>query len=72
MKNYASAHEKMNLPIIQMHCTDVEYHFPFGWKELEGIAYRGDFDLTQHSKHSGKDLAVYDEATKTFIYATCC
>jgi len=46
-------------------CKDIEYHFPFGWKELEGIAYRGDFDLSQHSKHSGKDLAVHDELTKT-------
>lgn len=46
-------------------CKDIEYHFPFGWKELEGIAYRGDFDLTQHSKHSGKDLAVHDEQTKS-------
>ncbi len=44
--------------------TDVEYHFPFGWKELEGIANRGDFDLRQHSSHSGKDLGVYDEQTK--------
>ena len=44
--------------------VDIEYEFPFGWKELEGIANRGDFDLTSHSKHSGKDLAVYDEETK--------
>ncbi len=46
-------------------CMDVEYQFPFGWKELEGIANRGNFDLSQHSKHSGKDLGVFDEATKT-------
>lgn len=46
-------------------CYDIEYEFPFGWKELEGIAHRGDFDLTQHSQHSGKDLAVYDDETKT-------
>ncbi|HTM05822.1 MAG TPA: glycine--tRNA ligase, partial [Patescibacteria group bacterium] len=45
--------------------TDIEYNFPFGWKELEGIAHRGDFDLTQHTKHSGKDLAVFDEENKT-------
>lgn len=45
-------------------CVDVEYEFPFGWKELEGIAHRGNFDLTQHSKFSGKDLAVFDDATK--------
>ncbi len=46
-------------------CTDVEYNFPFGWKELEGIANRGNFDLSQHSKHSGKDLSVYDNETQT-------
>lgn len=45
-------------------CVDVEYEFPFGWKELEGIANRGNFDLSQHSGHSGKDLAVFDEATR--------
>ena len=42
-------------------CSDVEFHFPFGWKELEGIAHRSDFDLRQHSKHSGKDLGVFDQ-----------
>ncbi|MBM3892987.1 glycine--tRNA ligase [Candidatus Dependentiae bacterium] len=46
-------------------CIDVEYEFPFGFKELEGIANRADFDLSQHSKHSGKDLGVFDEATKS-------
>lgn len=46
-------------------CFDVEYEFPFGWKEIEGIAHRGDFDLTQHSKHSGKDLSIHDDTTKT-------
>lgn len=46
-------------------CFDLEYEFPFGWKEVEGIAHRGNFDLTQHSQHSGKDLSVHDETTKT-------
>jgi len=45
-------------------CNDVEYEFPFGWKELEGIADRGDFDLTQHTKFAKKDLSVFDEETK--------
>ena len=45
--------------------SDVEYQFPFGWKELEGIAYRGNFDLRRHTEFSGKDLAVYDEETKS-------
>lgn len=45
-------------------CNDMEYEFPFGWKELEGIAHRGNFDLTQHSTHAKKDLAVFDEETQ--------
>ena len=56
-------HEKHELAHYAARCVDVEYQFPFGWKELEGIAHRGAFDLTQHSKHSGKDLAVFDEET---------
>lgn len=43
--------------------TDIEYEFPFGWKELEGVADRGAFDLTQHSKHSGKEQAILDDET---------
>ena len=59
------AHEKTELSHYSSATSDVEYHFPFGWKELEGIAYRGNYDLTQHMKHSGKDLSVFDEETKT-------
>ena len=59
------AHEKTELSHYSQSTSDVEYHFPFGWKEIEGIAHRGDFDLSQHSKFSGKDLSVFDEATKT-------
>jgi glycyl-tRNA synthetase len=44
--------------------VDVEFLFPFGWKEIEGIHDRGSFDLTQHSEFSGKDLSVMDEATR--------
>ncbi|MGB8367234.1 MAG: glycine--tRNA ligase, partial [Candidatus Babeliales bacterium] len=57
-------HGKDELAHYSTRCIDVEYEFPFGWKELEGIAHRGTFDLTQHSKESGKDLSVYDEETK--------
>jgi glycyl-tRNA synthetase len=39
---------------------DIEYEFPFGWQELEGVHHRGNFDLSQHSKHSGKDLTYHD------------
>ena len=40
--------------------SDVEYLFPMGWSELEGIANRGDFDLRQHSEHSGEKLEYFD------------
>ncbi len=43
---------------------DVEYKFPFGWKEIEGVHNRGDWDLSNHSKYSGQDLRYYDEETK--------
>jgi glycyl-tRNA synthetase len=43
---------------------DVQYEFPFGWQELEGIHNRTDFDLTQHQKFSGKKLEYFDEANK--------
>jgi len=43
---------------------DIEYKFPFGWKEIEGVHNRGDFDLSNHSKYSGEDLRYYDEETK--------
>jgi glycyl-tRNA synthetase len=46
---------------------DLEYEFPFGWKELQGVANRGSFDLTQHMKVSGKDLSYYDEESKKKI-----
>jgi glycyl-tRNA synthetase len=43
---------------------DIEYDFPFGRQELEGVAYRTDYDLTQHQKGSGKPLEYFDEETK--------
>lgn len=45
-------------------CVDILFKFPFGTDELEGIAARGDFDLAQHQKHSGKSLEVFDEEVK--------
>jgi glycyl-tRNA synthetase len=45
-------------------CADIEYQFPFGWSELEGIANRTDFDLRRHSEFSGKDLQYFDEETR--------
>ncbi len=46
---------------------DIEYEFPFGWKEIEGVANRTDFDLKAHSKHSGEDLSYSDESGEKFI-----
>ena len=43
--------------------TDIEFEFPFGWKEFEGIHYRTDYDLRRHSEFSGKDLRYFDEAS---------
>jgi glycyl-tRNA synthetase len=44
--------------------SDIEYLFPIGWSELEGIANRGDFDLTQHAKFSREKLEYFDQQTK--------
>jgi glycyl-tRNA synthetase len=57
-------HTKEELAHYARKCYDIEYKFPFGWQELEGIADRGDFDLSSHSKYSGKDLSYYDDVKK--------
>ncbi|MBI2278716.1 MAG: glycine--tRNA ligase [Candidatus Brennerbacteria bacterium] len=44
--------------------TDIEYEFPFGWQEIEGVANRGNFDLSAHAKASGIDLTYFDEEAK--------
>lgn len=49
-------------------CTDIEYLFPFGWSELEGIANRTDYDLKQHAKFSGQDLSYRDNITNQTFY----
>ncbi len=45
-------------------CVDIEYAFPFGVQELEGIAARGNFDLSQHQRHSGRSMEIFDEPLK--------
>lgn len=55
--------KKDELPHYAKKAADIEYKFPFGWKEIEGIHNRGDWDLSNHAKHSGKDLSVLDEKT---------
>ncbi|MBP9838129.1 MAG: glycine--tRNA ligase, partial [Proteobacteria bacterium] len=62
------AHADDELAHYSKACADVEYLFPFGWSELEGIACRGCFDLTQHATHSGKQLVWRDQTSgNTFI-----
>jgi len=57
-------HKKESLAHYSKRTIDIEYKFPFGWSELAGIANRTDFDLSQHSKFSGKDLSYFDEESK--------
>jgi glycyl-tRNA synthetase len=61
------AHTKEELSHYSSATSDFEYLFPIGWAELEGVAHRGDFDLRQHAKHSGKALTYYDEDRKQHI-----
>jgi glycyl-tRNA synthetase len=57
-------HEPDELAHYAKAATDVEYEFPFGWSELEGIANRQDFDLRQHQEFSGEDLTYFDAETE--------
>ena len=56
-------HDQDELSHYSSATSDVEYLFPIGWQELEGVANRGDFDLTQHARHSGQKLEYVDTAT---------
>ena len=56
--------EPDELAFYAKRCVDVEYLFPMGWSELEGIANRTDYDLKQHSRLSGRTLEYFDEETK--------
>lgn len=57
-------HGKDELAHYAKAAFDVQYEFPFGWNEIEGIHNRSDFDLKQHQQFSGKKLEYFDEATK--------
>jgi glycyl-tRNA synthetase len=57
-------HGKKELAHYATAAFDVEYEFPFGWSELEGIAARGDYDLRQHQQASGRDLSYFDDLTR--------
>ena len=56
-------HEADELAHYARAAVDVEFLFPFGWQEIEGIHDRGDWDLSRHSEFSGKDLSMTDEAS---------
>ena len=60
-------HEKDELAHYAKRTADIEYLFPMGWSELEGIANRTDFDLKQHAQFSGKALEYFDEKSKQKI-----
>ncbi|MFA5270386.1 MAG: glycine--tRNA ligase [Patescibacteria group bacterium] len=61
------AHDKSDLAHYAKAVSDVEYEFPFGWSELEGVANRGDYDLTQHAKVSGQTIEYTDDDGKKMV-----
>jgi len=60
-------HVKDELGHYAQDTWDLEYEFPFGWRELQGLSNRTDFDLKQHTEHSKTDLSIFDEETKKKI-----
>jgi len=60
-------HEADELSHYSKQTTDIEYRYPIGWSELEGIADRTDFDLKAHAAGSGKRLAIFDEESGDHI-----
>lgn len=59
---------KNDLPHYAIQGADIEYKFSFGWGELEAVHNRGDWDLSNHSKHSGESLKYFDDETKEEYY----
>ena len=57
-------HEKDELSHYSRGTTDIEFLYPFGWGELEGVAKRGSYDLDRHAEFSGKDLTYFEEETR--------
>lgn len=60
-------HNKKELAHYALATNDIEYKYPFGWAELEGVANRRDYDLKVHEKVSGKELNFFDESSKKKI-----
>ncbi len=63
-------HDKDELAHYCTACYDIEYEFPFGWSELEGIADRGTYDLDQHNKHAKKKQTYFDQVNNQHIVPT--
>ncbi|MDP9241540.1 MAG: glycine--tRNA ligase, partial [Actinomycetota bacterium] len=61
-------HEPDELAHYARSATDIEYKFPFGWNELEGIHNRTDFDLKRHAEASGEELSYFDPETEERYY----
>ena len=61
------AHEPGELAHYAKECFDIEYEYPWGWGELEGIANRTDYDLRKHGEAVGKKLGVFNEQTKEWV-----
>ncbi len=57
----ARPHDDDELAHYADRCYDIEYHYPWGWGELEGVASRTDYDLRKHSEHSGESLSYFDQ-----------
>ncbi|MDO5296232.1 MAG: glycine--tRNA ligase [bacterium] len=60
-------HEKDELAHYAKGCTDMEYFFPWGWGELEGVANRTNYDLSRHAEYSGKNLSYFDPDTEEHV-----
>jgi glycyl-tRNA synthetase len=60
----ARQHEQDELAHYAADCYDIEYQYPWGWDELEGIASRTDYDLNKHASHSGAKLSYFDQSKK--------
>lgn len=64
-KDHLQWHEHENLVFYAKAAWDIEYKYPFGFKELEGVHARGDYDLTQHMEHANAKLTYKDPKTET-------
>ena len=60
----AHPHETGELAHYAKAAADVQYKFPIGWQEIEGVHNRGDWDMRRHQEYSGKDLSIFEEETK--------